>query len=84
MVESEKTEKESANAPAGEDITRAPHDPDVEEAYTADIKGAIPNTNHDDAADLFASSEDVFQYTKAEASKVRWKLDLIILLIVRI
>ena len=59
-------------------------DTEVEEAYTGDIKGAIQTTNHDDAADIFAGSEEVFQYTDKEASVVRWKLDLILLPIVRI
>jgi ACS family allantoate permease-like MFS transporter len=68
----------------------AVHDPaaaldaGVEEAYTADIKETIQNVDHDDAADLFAGSEDSFHYTDKEAVCVRWKLDLILLSMVRL
>jgi hypothetical protein len=51
--------------------------------YTANIKETIYNVDHDDAEGLFAGSEDTFQYTEKEASKVRSKLDLILLTIVR-
>ncbi|KAJ9137556.1 Pantothenate transporter [Pleurostoma richardsiae] len=82
MTEHEK--KQSGPDSAEGTVTTAPRDPEVEEAYTADIKGAIQNNDHDDAADLFAGSDEVFQYTDKEASIVRWKLDLILLPIMMI
>ena len=55
------------------------HEASIEEAYTAGIKPTLQNIDHDDAADLFAGTEDVFEYTEKEATWVRWKLDLILL-----
>lgn len=51
----------------------------AEETCTSEIKAAAGNVDHDDAAELFTSIEEVFEYTAKEASWVRWKLDLILL-----
>ena len=80
MAEPEKTQ--TGPAPAHETVTGVAHGNETEEAYTSDIKGAIQTADHDDAADIFAGSDEVFQYTDSEASVVRWKLDLILLPIV--
>jgi len=75
---------EKQQAAGGENVNTI-HESGVEEAgevFTAEIKATIQNVDHDDAADLFAGSEDTFQYTCKEATKVRWKLDLILLTMV--
>jgi hypothetical protein len=55
----------------------------VENMPVLDLKECIHNVDQDDAADLFAGAEDVFEYTEKEATKVLWKLDLILLSMVR-
>lgn len=52
------------------------------ETDIVDAKEAIQSIDHDDAAELFAGTEDSFEYTDKEASWVRWKLDLILLTMV--
>ncbi|KAN0112527.1 putative pantothenate transporter [Hyaloscypha variabilis] len=70
---------EKVASPVDDNTVGKVHQPDAEEGYTADIKETIHNVDHDDAADLFAGTEDVFEYTAKEATWVRWKLDLILL-----
>lgn len=74
------SEKQTTDAAlATESTVNAVHDTGVEVGYPAGIKETIHNIDHDDAADLFAGSEDAFQYTEKEFARVRWKLDLILL-----
>jgi MFS transporter, ACS family, allantoate permease len=73
---------EEKSAPQGDNVGHI-HEPGTEEAFTSEIKETIQNVDHDDAADLFAGSEEVFEYTDKEATWVRWKLDLILLSMVR-
>jgi hypothetical protein len=60
-----------------------PHDPTLQntnlEELPADVKEGIHNVDQDDAVDLFAGTEEIFGYTDKEATRVRWKLDLILL-----
>jgi ACS family allantoate permease-like MFS transporter len=70
---------EKGASPVSDNKVSIIHQPGVEEAYTADIKETIQNVDRDDAADLFAGTENVFEYTEKEATWVRWKLDLILL-----
>lgn len=51
----------------------------LHEVLQSDIEKTTRGVEHDDAADLFAGTGDVFEYTDAEAVKVRWKLDLILM-----
>jgi len=69
---------EKVFSPVDDNTVGKVHQPGAE-GYTADIKETIKNVDHDDAADLFAGTEDVFEYTAKEATWVRWKLDLILL-----
>lgn len=68
----------------GDNPVNTIHEAGIEEAYTSDIKATIQNVDHDDAADLFDGTEDTFEYTDKEAAWVRWKLDLILLSMVRV
>jgi ACS family allantoate permease-like MFS transporter len=43
------------------------------------FKDTTNNDDYDDAADIFADTADMFQYTDKEADWVRWKVDLILL-----
>lgn len=54
----------------------------VKKEDIVDIKEEIRKVDQDDAAYLFAGTEDSFEYTDKEATKVRWKLDLILLTMV--
>jgi hypothetical protein len=73
---------EEKSTPQADNVAHI-HGPGIEEAFTSEIKETIQNVDHDDAADLFAGSEEVFEYTDKEATWVRWKLDLILLSMVR-
>jgi ACS family allantoate permease-like MFS transporter len=66
----------------GNDAPGTATEAQVERTDIVDTKEAFRNTDHDDAADLFAGAEDSFEYTDKEASWVRWKLDLILLTMV--
>lgn len=65
----------------GDDSTGAVRKAHVENEVV-DRKEAVQITGHDDAAELFAGTEDSFEYTEKEATWVRWKLDLILLTMV--
>lgn len=52
------------------------------EVFASAIEEKTRGVEHDDAAELFAGTGEVFQYTAREASRVRWKLDLILLVMV--
>ncbi len=60
-------------------IGQSAHQAPVEEGFTSEFKEGVQRLDHDDAANLFAGSEDTFQYDDSEARRVRWKLDLILL-----
>ena len=66
----------------GEDSSAVAREAHVEKPDIVDTKEAIQATDHDDAAGLFAGTEDSFEYTEKEATWVRWKLDLILLTMV--
>lgn len=66
----------------GDDALAPATETRVEQTDILDTKEALRNTDHDDAADLFAGTEDSFEYTEKEATWVRWKLDLILLTMV--
>ncbi|KAJ6440130.1 allantoate permease [Purpureocillium lavendulum] len=53
----------------------------VPEKQPADdlMEKPIQKQQHDDSAELFAGESLSFEYTEEEATKVRWKLDLILL-----
>lgn len=46
---------------------------------TGTLKDTTNHDDYDDAADIFADTADMFQYTEKEANWVRWKVDLILL-----
>lgn len=73
--------KRSSLAP-GDDAFGAVHEAHAVRDIV-DTKEAIKSVDHDDAVELFAGTEDSFEYTDKEASWVRWKLDLILLTMVR-
>lgn len=71
------SEKQQPNL--GDDTLAPATETRIDQTDILDTKEALRNTDHDDAADLFAGTEDSFEYTDKEAIWVRWKLDLILL-----
>lgn len=64
---------------ADESVRVAEDRGDTVEVHTSAINEKTRGVEHDDAANLFEGEGGVFEFTQVEASRVRLKLDMILL-----
>lgn len=64
-------------------VATATHNENAEAGLAGKMEGQSHGTQQDDSANLFLGDDSVFEYTDQKGNAVRWKLDLVLLSIVR-